>query len=127
MAVDMSTRTLLILDDDRSFVDAVALFLEDHGYQTIGTYRGEEAVLQVQRAQVDLAIVDVNLPGIDGFEVLRQIRSAAPKVPVILISSDHDASILEQSRLAGAWMFLEKPLAPDDLLSTVGKALRHAS
>jgi DNA-binding response OmpR family regulator len=123
----MAIHTLLILDDDRSFVDAVSLFLGDHGYRTIATYRGEDALLQVQRAHVDLAIVDVNLPGTNGFEVLRRIQDSARKLPVILISSDHDQSMLERSRAAGARMFLEKPLAPDELLSTLGKVLRNAS
>lgn len=118
------TRTVLILDDDRAFVDAVSLFLEDHGYHAITATRGEQALRELRATQVDLAIVDVHLVGTGGLDVAREIRSRSPGLPVIVISSDHDPGTRERSREAGAWTFLAKPIAPDHLLDVVAQALR---
>jgi len=123
----MTSYTVMILDDDRSFVEAVTLFLEHHGYRTIATYRGEEALERIREGGIDLAIVDVNLPGISGLEVLQRMRADGREIPVILISSDHDPAIRERSRAAGAWKFLAKPLAPDDLLGSVARVLGNGS
>jgi DNA-binding response OmpR family regulator len=120
---DMSAPALLVLDDDRSFVEAVALFLEDHGYHTVAAYSCQEGLARAEDTDIRLAIIDVNLPDGNGVDVAKEIGGGDLPIPVILISSNHDIDLRTRPGAAGARAFLPKPLAPDDLLAAISAAL----
>ncbi len=121
--MDVDSRTLVIVDDDRSFVEAASIFLEDYGYHTLGAFSSREAMQRMKAGGVDLAIIDVHLRDGSGIQLARRIRNGGSRVPVILISSDDQPCVQTQGRAAGACAFLTKPLVPEELLDVIFKTV----
>lgn len=119
----MAVPTLMILDDDRAFVEAVSILLSDQGYETVQAFNGQDALARFRANGIDLAIIDVNLPDVSGLEVMTKLLEAPSPPPVIIISSDHRAELREQALAAGARLFLPKPLMPDELLASISATL----
>jgi two-component system, OmpR family, response regulator VanR len=122
-AISMDRYSVLIVDDDASFVDAAAVFLGSHGYQAIKTCSGRQAIREVQEQPVDLAIIDLHLPDLSGVRVAQEVRRVRPSAVVIMISSDDSDEARHRCMDAGAWSFLAKPLLPRDLLSRINESL----
>lgn len=116
-------KNILIVDDDRSFVEAVALFLQEHGFQVLMAFGGREGLEVLREGRADLAIIDVHMPELHGLELARAASASPASVPTILISGDDSREIQERSRSAGARCFLPKPLDPDHLLKCIGEAV----
>ncbi len=72
--MEMKRITILIADDEAEIANLIALHLEKEGYHIIKVYDGREAIQAIQSHTIDLAILDIMMPGIDGYEVTRQIR-----------------------------------------------------
>ena len=89
------------------------------GYQVVLADSGQEAVFQVRQNDVDLVLLDLNMPQVDGWEVLRQIRAMKPSLPVIIITAQ--AHQMAQAAAAGARALCEKPLDLPYLLDLVAK------
>jgi DNA-binding NtrC family response regulator len=113
----------MIVDDDRAFVEALAIYLEDHGYRVAKTYCGREGVVELMRQRFDLAIVDLHLPDMEGTEVAAELQRWQPSTQVLLISSDDSPETTRRCNAGNAHRFLLKPLGPDDLLETISRAL----
>ncbi len=82
-----SKKKILIVDDEESIHLLYREELEEEGYQVISAMSGEEGLKLFQEANPDLVILDINMPGMDGIEVLRQMKQMKPDVPVILSSA----------------------------------------
>jgi len=121
----MPCGTLVIVDDDRSFVEAVTIFLTDHGYDVIEAFNGADGLERLRDHQADLAIVDVHLPDLGGIDLAAQAIGAGLVRAVIVISSDDHSEVAARAMAAGASTFLAKPLAPTELLETIAKALSN--
>ena len=78
---------ILIVDDDAVVAGGVARILESEGFAVDTVARGEQAILAAKQERFDLVILDVGLPGMDGFEVLRRLRAEAERVPVLLLTA----------------------------------------
>jgi len=118
------TRGIIIVDDDRSFVDAAAIFLEDHGYRVTKAYTARDGISALMRQHIDLAVVDVNLPDQEGTSVANAVRQWQPSVPIVLISSDDSTENTRRCQAeADGHLFLAKPLIPKNLLDTISRAL----
>ena len=122
----MAGATVMIVDDDRSFVEALSIFLQDHGYRTINAFSGRDGVNSFRGGRVDLAIVDLHMPDVSGIEVVREARRAEPPVPAIVISADDGPEAQAQCRAIGVRQFMPKPLAPDELLQIISRTLDRA-
>ncbi len=116
-------KRILIVDDDCSFVEAVSLLLQEHGYRVLTAFGGREGHERLRDGHADLAIIDVHMPGSDGIELARAAAAGPASVPTILISGDDSCDIQERSRSAGARCFLTKPLDPDHLLKCIEEAV----
>ena len=119
----MAGKTVIIVDDDRSFVDAVAVLFEGFDYRALKAYGGREGLELVRRDPVDVAIIDVNMPDMDGVELASQIAELPQPIPTILISSDDSTENADRCRALGTGVFLAKPLDPEVLLETVSNML----
>jgi DNA-binding response OmpR family regulator len=117
---------VLIVDDDRSFVDALSMLLEECGYRPIRAYSGREGRDHLRTAEADLAIIDVHMPDLDGTELLCLARRLTRPVPVIMISSDDGQETARRCRSIGAAGFLAKPVAPDELLNLIPVQIARA-
>jgi len=117
---------LLLVEDDDSIGRLVKAYLEQQdGWRVVWLRSGEEAVAELRRHPVRLVVLDIGLPGIDGFEVCRQLR-AQSKVPIVMLTARDE----EPDRLAGlgagADDYLGKPFSPRELVARMKAVLRRA-
>jgi len=112
-------RRVLVVDDDDALLRTVRLALEDDGYAVDTALSGEEALGLVKRRRPDLIMLDVNMPGVDGWEVLSRLRAAAgQQTPVVVMTGGFN--LQDQALASGAQGYLGKPFELDDLLAAVG-------
>jgi two-component system, NtrC family, nitrogen regulation response regulator NtrX len=121
------TRTILIVDDHRAVREELAFALGYDGYGTREAADGQVGLEAALDPEVDLVLLDVKLPAIDGLEVLQRLREARPDVPVVMISGhgDLDTAVLAVRR--GAYDFLQKPFTNDRVLLSIRNALASAA
>ena len=113
---------VLLVDDEPSLRLTLTEFLKRAGYDVVATADVESALL-VDSASLDVAVVDINLPGRSGIELLKELNSREPYVPVIMITGELNFSIMPEIVRAGAYDFLAKPLVKEVLLKAVGRAI----
>lgn len=117
---------VLIVEDD----PAIALMLERglaaHGYRCVGADNGNDGVLMAMDETVDLVLLDILLPGLDGQEVLRAIRALRPGLPVLMLTARDDAGNKIRALDGGANDYLIKPFDLEELLARVRALLGRA-
>ncbi len=118
------SRKLLIVDDDPSVSDWLALFADRLGYDADQVGSGEEALESFRQRRPDLVTLDVFLPGLDGVEVLKALKQIDPSVPVIMLSGHGQARTIVDAMHAGAADFLRKPFEPEELELAFERALQ---
>ncbi len=117
----MERGTILVVDDEPGLREIVRVNLEAEGYQVLEAATGQEALELVKRAQPDLLILDLMLPGMDGWEVLRRLE-ADPEtagVPVIILTARAGDEERLRGLEEGAVQYIVKPFYPEDLVATV--------
>ncbi|MGC6478707.1 MAG: response regulator [Ilumatobacteraceae bacterium] len=119
----MGTRILSVEDDER-IRQAVKLALEDEGWIVDEAESGEVAIDIFQRHPSDVVLIDIMLPGIDGFELCRTIRRASD-VPVVMVTARNDTHDIVAGLEAGADDYLTKPFAPKELSARIRALLRR--
>ncbi len=119
----MGTRILAVEDDER-IREAVKLALEDEGWTVEGTASGEEAVEAFARQLPDVVLIDIMLPGIDGFELCRTLRRTSD-VPIVMVTARNDTHDVVAGLEAGADDYLTKPFAPKELSARIRALLRR--
>lgn len=120
----MGTRILAVEDDERIRA-AVKLALEDEGWTVDEAASGEEAVILFLRQPADVVLIDIMLPGIDGFELCRTIRRHSD-VPIVMVTARSDTHDVVAGLEAGADDYLTKPFAPKELSARIRALLRRA-
>lgn len=115
---------ILAVDDDIHMLNFVATELRQTGYEVLEANSGEQALQLLESETVDLAVVDVMMPGIDGFELTRILR-ADYKLPVILLTARHHIEDKERGFSAGSDDYLVKPFEAKELLYRVKAILRR--
>uniref|UniRef100_UPI00405776A5 sigma-54-dependent transcriptional regulator n=1 Tax=Candidatus Electronema sp. TaxID=2698783 RepID=UPI00405776A5 len=118
--------TILIIDDESAIRESLSGILEDEGFQPIAAASAEEGLNLLARRDVDLILLDIWLPGMDGIEALKRIRQDWSEVPVIMISGHGSIETAVQTTRIGAFDFIEKPLSYDKVVLTVNQGLRLA-
>jgi len=122
--VAVGTR-ILYVEDDHRIRGAVKLALEDEGWQVDESETGEEAIASFGRAPTDVVLIDIMLPGMDGFEVCRSIRRHSD-VPIIMVTARADTHDVVAGLEAGADDYMTKPLQPKELSARIRAMLRRA-
>jgi DNA-binding response OmpR family regulator len=116
---------ILVVDDEPAIVTVVRERLEREGFAVRAVASGEEALAQMEADPADLVVLDLMLPGIEGFEVLRRLRSAGHMVPVIVLTArDEDVDKIVGLEL-GADDYLVKPFNPRELSARIRAVLRR--
>jgi DNA-binding response OmpR family regulator len=112
---------VLAADDDEDILGLVAFRLERSGYDVLQARDGEEAFELAVREQPDLAVLDVMMPKLDGFEVTRRLRAeaATSRMPIILLTARAQDADVQQGFDAGADDYIRKPFSPNELRARV--------
>ena len=119
---------ILVVEDDRGVRESLAVVLEVQGYEVTGVETGEEGLAHVaDGGAVDLIVLDVNLPGIDGIETCRRLRASGHGGPVLMLTARHETADRVTGLDAGADDYLPKPFALDELLARIRALLRAFS
>ncbi|MDM8554273.1 response regulator [Desulfococcaceae bacterium HSG7] len=117
--------TVLIVDDEPRNLDVLHNYLQKSGFKVLVAINGEEALIRVSRTMPDLILLDVNLPGIDGFEVCRRIKAldASKDIPVIFITVEIDTVDKVKGLEIGAVDYITKPFQPEEVVARINKHL----
>ncbi|MGH8736143.1 MAG: response regulator [Burkholderiales bacterium] len=117
---------IIIVEDDAALARGVARILESEGYAVDVVARGEQAILAAEQERFDLVILDVGLPGMDGFEVLRRLRGQAERVPVLLLTARDAVDDRVHGLDLGADDYVAKPFAVSELAARVRALIRRS-
>jgi DNA-binding response OmpR family regulator len=117
--------TVLIIEDEKEIAALISLYLKKEGIETLHGETGEQGISLLDGNEVDLVILDINLPGIDGFEVLQKIRRAGESLPVIIVSARQEDVDMIMGFGIGADDYVSKPFSPKVLSARVRAHLRR--
>ena len=113
---------LLIVDDEEQFVEAISERLSMRDYDVTTSLTGEDAIEKIKNYNFDVVILDVRLPGIDGTDVLREIKNLKPLIEVIMLTGHGTVEMAIKGMKLGAFDFLIKPCETEDLTAKIDKA-----
>lgn len=116
----------MVVDDNPTMVEMLSIALNIFGHSTLTAYSGEEALGKIPSDAPDLILLDLTMPGIDGYETLRRLRAmpAGEKLPVFVITAAAELDLEERVHLAGASGLLRKPVQMETLADLVDSAVR---
>lgn len=115
---------ILVVDDDTNILELVSIQLSAAGYTVWKASNGLEALEKLEEGNPDLAVVDVMMPGMDGYTLTRKIRSASD-IPVLLLTAKGELEDKEKGFLAGSDDYVVKPFEPRELLFRINAILRR--
>ncbi|NGP45909.1 response regulator transcription factor [Bacillaceae bacterium SIJ1] len=118
-------RRLLIVDDDPDIVNLIAIYLQNEGYEVEKAFNGEEAFQVMEAQDVDLVILDVMMPKMDGIEVTRRIREVKD-TPILMVSAKAEDMDKILGLMTGADDYMIKPFNPLELIARVKSLLRRS-
>jgi two-component system, OmpR family, response regulator len=116
---------ILVVEDEQAIADLVRAYLRRDGFGVVWARSGEQALEELSRHPVRLVILDIGLPGIDGFEVCRRLRGRTG-VPILMLSARDDEIDRVSGLEAGADDYVTKPFSPRELVARVKAILRRA-
>ena len=118
-------QSVLVVDDEPQARSMMRLILVRAGFDVLEAKDGYEALDEVERKIPDLMILDIMMPGIDGFYVCEQLRADArtADLPIIVLSAKTDADSIKRGKEVGATKYLTKPVSPDELTGHVREAI----
>jgi two-component system cell cycle response regulator len=119
------TRTVLVADDDADILRFIEINLRLEGFEVVTARDGHEALAKAAAVRPDLVLLDVLMPGIDGYAICSRLRADADlaNVPVIIVTANYGTAHVEAAHRAGADDFLVKPFLPATLIDKAKAAL----
>jgi len=117
-------KTILLVDDEQRMLDLLELFIAPYGYRCLQATDGQVALTLFEEQNIDLVLLDVMMPGMDGWEVCRRIRETSD-IPVILLTARSDKSDVVKGLDQGADDYITKPFDERELMARVRVALRR--
>ena len=118
-------QTILIAEDDMDIVELLSLYLSGEGYRILSAVDGQQALTLMETQKVDLAILDIMMPKVDGIEVLRQLRGRGSRLPVLLLTAKAEVDDKVLGLDSGANDYLTKPFASQELLARIRAMTRE--
>ena len=119
------SKTILTVDDSSSIRMMVSFTLKEKGYNVIEACDGKDALNKLKGAALDLIITDLNMPNVDGIELIKSVRSD-PKhnfIPIVMLTTESQASKKIEGKAAGATGWIVKPFKPEQLVLVVKKII----
>jgi DNA-binding NtrC family response regulator len=112
----VSDLSVLFVDDEVDFLETIIKRMQKRRVAAFGVHSGEEALAWLQRQAVDVVVLDVRMPGMDGVQILRAIKSVNPLIEVIMLTGHASLEIAREGMQLGAFDYLMKPIDLDELL-----------
>ncbi len=119
------SRTVLVVEDEADLLFTVSLALEMNGFRVVQTTSGEAALEVLAADRPDAVVLDLRLPGIDGWEVLRRLGEDQSSPPVVLLSAQVDAATASRAMALGCHAYLAKPFRPAELASVLEELMNE--
>lgn len=119
----MASKQVLVVDDERNIRLTLTQCLEGPELRVHGAINGEDALRRLQQAPVDLVLLDLKLPGLDGLEVLRRLRAGWPQIPVVIVTAHGTVTAAVDAMKLGAVDLVQKPFSPAEIRQVVGRVL----
>jgi DNA-binding NtrC family response regulator len=123
----MSELTVLLVDDEEEFLSTLLKRLRKRDLQAHGASSGEEALALLDEHPVDVIVLDVKMPGMDGIQALREIKKRDPLIEVIMLTGHASMEVAIEGMELGAFDYLMKPINIDDLLYKIQDAHKKKS
>ena len=120
----MNTNTILVCDDDKEIVDAIEIYLSQEGYQILKAYDGLQAVSMMEKHEIQLLIIDIMMPKLDGLRATLKIREKS-SIPIIILSAKSEDADKILGLNIGADDYVTKPFNPLELVARVKSQLRR--
>ena len=121
-------KKILVVDDSRIAQLQLQKILADSDYEVVGCCQsGEEALELYDKLSPDLVTMDILMPGMDGLETLRHMKKIAPKLPVLLLTGHASLGVAVQGMDLGAYDYMLKPVAINELIIKMEEAVRAAA
>jgi two-component system chemotaxis response regulator CheY len=119
-------KTILIVDDSSSMRQLVTFALEDAGYDVVAAVDGKEALSKASENRMDMVVTDLNMPEMDGLELIRQLRAQPVYkfTPIIMLTTESQEAKKQEGRKVGASGWIVKPFTPEQLIGVVKKFVR---
>lgn len=121
----MKKAKVLVIDDDESMLELAAFHLQAQGYEVTGAKTGEEGLKLVEGDHFDLALTDLQLPDLDGIEVVKRLKETTQDIEIIMISGYGSVAKAVEATKAGAFYFVEKPIEFEELMVLIEKAIER--
>jgi two-component system, OmpR family, response regulator len=125
VVMNVPAARLLVVDDEATILELLSGSLRFAGYDVVTAANGAEAVRAVAAARPDLVLLDVMMPGADGFEVVRRVRDTSPDVPVIFLSARDEINDRVTGFELGADDYVTKPFSLEEVLARVKAVLKR--
>jgi DNA-binding NtrC family response regulator len=116
---------VLLVDDEEEFVQSLAERLSMRELRSDMAFDGEQALSFVRKEKPDVIVLDLKMPGIDGMEVLRQVKKVYPEIQVIILTGHGTKQHEEEARRLGAFDYMEKPMDIERLVSSMKAAYKE--
>ncbi len=123
---DAGTLRILVVDDDPAMVGAITALVGTEGHQVVTAYDGLTAVRRWREDSPDLVLLDLAMPGPDGFSVARQLRAEGAEIPIIVVSGERAEAAKVRALDLGADDYLVKPFGKQELLARIRAAIRRS-
>lgn len=120
-------KRVLVVDDEHNLREMISSYLQNEGYETVEAANGDSAVQTVKNDQIDLVLLDIMMPEMDGYEALKEIRSIQKKLPVIMLTAKTDEIDKIVGLEMGADDYITKPFSLRELSARIKAVLRRAT
>jgi putative two-component system response regulator len=118
----LKKHSVLVVDDDQQVLTLIPLILGAQGYNVMTAKNAEEALDRMESAEPDIVLTDIRMPGMDGIELAGKIHVRYPEIPVLIMTAYAELKVAVNAIKRGAFDFIIKPVNPNYLLHSVGKA-----
>lgn len=117
--------TILVVDDEPNYLIILEELLEDEGFEVLTAKNGNEALEIAEKSDINLIVTDMQMPGMNGVELLSETKKRWPAIPVIMVTAFGEVDKAVSAMQAGAFNFLSKPFKNDELIANINKAIEH--
>jgi len=117
---------VLVVDDEEIVCNSLQRVLQEAGYDVVTAFNGQEALDKMSQLEIELVLLDIRMPGLDGFQVLRLIRKSS-NVPVIMLTAVNDVNTVCDTLSLGADDYVKKPFRTRELLARIKAKLKRAA